>query len=348
VDREFRIGITPDFDRDAKGLIDPVLTEWLDGLPGVTHGRLADVGPIATPAQLRDVDGVINLALKFGPESFTGQDRLTVIARWGVGYEMIDVDACTANDVALCITPEGVRRPMAEAEMAMVLALSKRLTAKDRALRGGVWRGDGVGLGVGIHNRVVGTIGLGNIGSEFVRLVRPFGPRRILVSDPYAAPGVAEALGAELVSLEAVMRESDFVVVNCLLNKQTYHLLGARELGWMKPTAYLVNCARGGIVDPGALYETLTARRIAGAALDVFEPEPPDPANPLLRLDNVIVTPHAIAWTEEIVRDNAIADCEACLAVSRGEVPKHIVNRAVVDRPGFQTKLARYRRQNKH
>jgi D-3-phosphoglycerate dehydrogenase len=339
----FRIGITPDFDRHAKGLIDPTLAERLDGVPGLTYARLSEVGPTATPAQLRDVDAVINMALKFGPESFTGCDRLTVIARWGVGYEMVDVDACTVNDVALCITPEGVRRPMAEAEMAMLLALSKRLTAKDRALRGGVWRGEGVGLGVCIHKRVVGTIGLGNIGSEFVRLVRPFGPSRILAHDPYAVAGAAEALGAELVRLETLMRESDFVVVNCLLNKETYHLLGTQELGWMKPTAHLVNCARGGIVDPAALYETLAGRRIAGAALDVFEPEPPDPADPLLKLDNVIVAPHAIGWTEEIVRDNAIADCEACLAVFRGEVPKHIVNREVLNRAGFQAKLTRYR-----
>jgi len=96
-------------------------------VPGLTYARLADVGSTATPAQLQGVDAVINMALKFGPESFTGRDRLTVIARWGVGYEMIDVDACTANDVALCITPEGVRRPMAEAEMAMLLALSSVL-----------------------------------------------------------------------------------------------------------------------------------------------------------------------------------------------------------------------------
>ena len=340
----FKVGITPDFDRNAKGLIDPVLSERFDGVPGLEYGRLAEVGPVATPVQLRDVDAVINMSLKFGPESFTGQDRLAVIARWGVGYEMIDVDACTANDVALCITPEGVRRPMAEAEMAMLLALSKRLTTKDRALRGGVWRGEGVGLGVCIHNRVVGTIGLGNIGSEFVRLLQPFGPRRILACDPYAAGAAAQALGAEFTDLDTLLHESDFVVVNCLLNKHTYRLLGARELGLMKSTAYLVNCARGGIVDPRALYETLVARRIAGAALDVFDPEPPDPADPLLRLDNVIVAPHAIAWTEEIVRDNAIADCDACLAVFRGEVPKHIVNAEVVARPGFQAKLARYRR----
>jgi phosphoglycerate dehydrogenase-like enzyme len=341
---DFRIGITPHFDRNANGFIDPVLAERLDGIPGVRHGRLADVGPIATPAQLRDVDAVINLALKFGPASFTGHDRLTVVARWGVGYEMIDVDACTANYVALCSTPEGVRRPVAEAEFAMLLALSKRLTAKDHAIRTGTWRGEGVGLGVCVQGRVVGTIGLGNIGAEFVRLVCPLGPGRVLACDPYVFQAAADTHGVELVDLTTLMRESDFVVVNCLLNKETHHLLGARELHLMKPTAYLVNCARGGIIDPHALYETLATRRIAGAALDVFEREPIDPADPLLALDNVILAPHAIAWTEEIVRDNAIADCEACLAVSRGEVPKHVVNRAVVDRPGFQAKLARYRR----
>ena len=126
----FRVGITPDFDRHAKGLIDPMLAERFDGVPGLTYERLAEAGPTATPAQLQDVDAVINMALKFGPDSFTGHDRLTVIARWGVGYDMIDVDACTANDVALCITPDGVRRPVAEAELTMLLALSKGLRAK--------------------------------------------------------------------------------------------------------------------------------------------------------------------------------------------------------------------------
>jgi len=340
----FRVGITPDFDRHATGLIDPMLAERFDSVSGLTYARLAEVGPTATPAQLRDVDAVINMALQFGRESFSGNDRLTVIARWGVGYDMIDVDACTANDVALCITPDGVRRPVAEAELTMLLALSKGLRAKDRAIRAGTWRGAEVGLGVCVQGRVVGTIGLGNIGAEFVRLVRPLGPGRILAHDPYASRAAADTLGVELVELPTLLRLSDFVVVNCLLNQETRHLLGAQELQLMKPTAYLINCARGPIVEPGALIETLSARRIAGAALDVFDQEPIDPADPLLSLDNVILAPHAIAWTEEIVRDNAIADCDACLAVFRGEVPKHIVNRAVADRPGFQAKLARYRR----
>jgi D-3-phosphoglycerate dehydrogenase len=112
----------------------------------------------------------------------------------------------------------------------------------------------------------------------------------------------------------------------------------------MKPTAFLVNCARGAIVDGSALAEVLAARRIAGAGIDVFEQEPPDPADPLLRLDNVIVAPHGIAWTEEIIRGNALGACAAILAVARGEVPKHVVNQAVLERPGFQAKLARYRR----
>ena len=339
----FRIGITPDFDRNAKGLIDPVLSEKFDGVSGLVYERLKDVGALATPDQLRDVDAVINLSLRFGPESFTGRERLIAIARWGVGYEMIDVDACTANDVALVITPDGVRRPVAESELTMLLALSKDLLQKHRALRAGTWRGEGVGLGKCVAGRVVGTIGLGNIGTEFVGLVRPLQPGRILACDPYVTPDHARALGVELVDLSTLCRESDFIVVNCLLNKDTYHLLGAHELALMKRTAYLINCARGGIIDPAALRETLAAHRIAGAALDVFEPEPPDPEDPLLSMDHVIVAPHAIAWTEEIVRDNAIADCDACLALFHGEVPRGIVNSAVIDRPGFRAKLAHWK-----
>jgi len=341
--REFRVGITPDFDRSAKGLVDPVWAECFGPVPGLTYARLRDVGRVATPEQIAEVDAVFNLALAFAPQSFSGRDRLCVIARWGVGYDLIDVEACTVNDVALCITPEGVRRPVAESELAMLLALTKYLLPKDQYTRAGKWRDPLPPTGICLGGRVLGSVGLGNIGSELMRLVRPFGLKRLLAADPYVGPGVAPALGVELVDLDTLLRESDFVMINCLLNKETRHLIGRRELALMKPTAFLVNCARGAIVDGAALAEVLAARRIAGAGLDVFEQEPPDPADPLLRLDNVIVAPHGIAWTEEIIRDNAVGACEAILAVSRGEVPRHVVNRAVLERPGFQAKLARYR-----
>jgi phosphoglycerate dehydrogenase-like enzyme len=343
VARKFRVGITPDFDRSAKGLLDPFWAQCFDPVPGLTYGRLRDVGRTATPGQIADVDAVYNLALAFTAQSFSGRDRLAVIARWGVGYDMIDVEACTANDVALCITPDGVRRPVAEAELTMLLALTKCLLPKDRHTRAGKWRDPLPPTGICLAGRVLGSIGLGNIGSELMRLVQPFGLKRRLAADPYIDPAVAPALGVELVDLGTLLRESDFVMVNCWLSKETYHLIGRRELALMKPTAFLVNCARGAIVDGAALAEVLAARRIAGAGVDVFEQEPPDPADPLLRLDNVIVAPHGIAWTEEIIRGSGLGACAAILAVARGEAPEHVVNRAVLGRPGFQAKLARYR-----
>jgi D-3-phosphoglycerate dehydrogenase len=337
------VGITPDFDRSAKGLLDPVWAECFGHVTGLTYARLRDVGRVATPEQIAEVDAVFNLALAFTAQSFSGRDRLCLIARWGVGYELIDVEACTANDVVLCITPDGVRRPVAESELTMLLALTKHLLQKDHYTRAGKWRDPLPPSGICLAGRVLGSVGLGNIGAELMRLVQPFGLKRLLAADPYADPAVGRALGVELVTLDTLLCESDFVMINCMLNKETYHLIGRRELVLMKPSAFLVNCARGAIVDGAALAEVLAARRIAGAGIDVFEQEPPDPADPLLHLDNVIVAPHGIAWTEEIVRDNAVGACEAILAVSRGEVPKHVVNRAVLERPGFQAKLARHK-----
>jgi D-3-phosphoglycerate dehydrogenase len=337
------VGITPDFDRSAKGLVDPVWAECFGPVSGLTYARLKDVGRVATPDQIADVDAVYNLALAFTAQSFSGRDRLAVIARWGVGYDMIDAEACTANDVALCITPDGVRRPVAESEIALLLALTKHLLPKDQHTRAGKWRDPMPPIGICLAGRVLGSVGLGNIGSELMRLVRPFGLKRLLAADPYVDAAVAPALGVELVDLDTLLRESDFVLINCLLNQETYHLIGRRELALMKPAAFLVNCARGAIVDGQALAEVLAARRIAGAGIDVFEQEPPDPADPLLHLENVIVAPHGIAWTEEIIRGSGLGACAAILAVARGEVPKHVVNQAVLDRPGFQAKLARYR-----
>lgn len=339
----FRVGITPDFDRIATGLIDPVLAEYLDPVPGIAYARLPEAGPTATPEQIADCDAIIAAALRFQASSFSGHDRLTVIARWGVGYDTIDVDACTANDIALCITPEGVRRPVAEAELTMLLALTKHLVKKDRLLRAGKWRDGAPPIGVCLRGRVLGSVGLGNIGSELMRLVRPFSLRRLLAYDPYGDRALAEQLGVELVDLETLLREADFVTINCPLNRETHHLIGRRELDLMKPSAFLVNVARGAIVDGAALAAVLKDERIAGAALDVFESEPPDPNDPLLHLDNVILAPHAIAWTQETIYDNARLACEACLTVSRGEVPKNVVNKQVLERPGFRAKLARYR-----
>jgi phosphoglycerate dehydrogenase-like enzyme len=167
---------------------------------------------------------------------------------------------------------------------------------------------------------------------------------RHLAFDPYTTPEAAAAIGVELVELETVMRHSDIISIHCPLNDETRGLIDADRLALMKPTAYLINTARGPIVDQRALTDTLQARRIAGAGLDVFEQEPIDPNDPLLILDNVIVAPHALCFTDEVALGNGSSAIQSILAVARGELPRYIVNREALDTPQFQAKLARYGR----
>jgi phosphoglycerate dehydrogenase-like enzyme len=148
----------------------------------------------------------------------------------------------------------------------------------------------------------------------------------------------------ELVSMDELLESSDFLAVNTLLNKQTRGLIGEAELRKMKPTAYLINTSRGPVLQEQAVIRALKERWIAGAGLDVFEEEPLPAGSPLRELDNVILAPHALAWTEEIVRDNAIEACDNILTIARGEIPAAIVNKDVLSRPEFQRKLDRYRR----
>jgi D-3-phosphoglycerate dehydrogenase len=253
--------------------------------------------------------------------------RLRLVSRFGVGYDAIDVPACTANGVLLNIAPDGVRRPVATNVITFVLALAQKLFLKDRLTRTGRWAEKTSHMGMGVTGRTLGLVGVGNIGAEVFRLARPFEMKHIAF-DPYVDPRRIEGLGVELVSsLDEVMRRSDFVSVNCPLNAQTRGLIGAREIALMKPTAFLVNTARGPIVQERALYEALAAGRIAGAGLDVFEVEPTPPDNPILTLDNVIVTPHGLCYTDECFTGIARNTFEAVRALADGVAPRYLVNR---------------------
>ena len=172
-------------------------------------------------------------------------------------------------------------------------------------------------MGVGLVGRTLGSIGIGNIGAELFRLAKPF-DMKFIAHDPYADRSVAAELGIELVGLEDVFRRADFVSVNCPLTPQTRHLVNAERLALMKPTAYLINTARGPIVDQQALTKALKERRIAGAGLDVLEQEPPDADDPILKLDNVILAPHALCWTDQCFAGNGAADVKAVLDVQHG------------------------------
>jgi phosphoglycerate dehydrogenase-like enzyme len=273
--------------------------------------------------------------MKITVDSVRGVDRLVVVARWGVGYDMLDVPALTAAGVALAITPNAVKRPVAEAILTLIFALSKNLPELDRSVRAGKWRGNLSRLGVGVVGKTLGSIGCGNIAQQLFRLAASLGFARFIAYDPYvkAVPGV------DLVSLEEVLRQSDYVTVNTLLNDSTRGMIGEEQFRMMKPTAYFINTARGPIVNQRALTQALKEKIIAGAGIDVFDKEPVDPQDPLLALENVIVSPHALAWTEEIARDNTLEACDNILSVFRGEPPAGLVNREVLAHPRWRSTL---------
>jgi D-3-phosphoglycerate dehydrogenase len=238
----------------------------------------------------------------------------------------------TAAGVLVCNTPNAMPRPVATMALTLVLALAHRLLAKDRMTREGRWSDRVDHMGTGLTGRTLGVVGAGRIGKELLRLARTF-DMRLLAADPYAEELELNYIGARKVALEVLMAEADFVVVTALLNEETRHLVNAKQLARMKPTAYLINVARGPVVDEKALYEVLSARKIAGAGLDVFEEEPTPATNPILKLDNVIVTPHALCWTDELFGNIARTAIGAVLAVHAGRRPQFLVDAAALAHP---------------
>jgi phosphoglycerate dehydrogenase-like enzyme len=338
----FRVGFSADFLRDDGSLAFPDIgLSLLDGIEDLRYDFLREYRPEYAPEQLMEYDVLISLKPRVTAQSLSGASRLCAIGRCGVGYDNVDLKACTERGIAVYITPEGVVRPVAESIVLLILALSHRLLQKDRLVRQGRWAESTHPLGREPRDRIVGTIGLGNIACEAIRLLRVLNVRRFLVFDPYASPDRAAELGVDRVSLDQLLRESDYVLVNCPLTPETRGLLGSDKFALMKREAVLINTARGPIVNEAALIDALQGGRIAGAALDVFESEPLSADSPLTRMDNVILTSHSIAWTEELFRDMGRIDCDGALAVYRGDPPRHIVNPQVLENPRFLEKLAR-------
>lgn len=340
MDDPFRIGITRDFLLpDGRPVWEGLTVTLRERFPRAEVTYLAERHRFMPPEQLRPLDAIISFGARYTHESFSQADRLVLLARFGVGYDSVDVEACTDADVLLTVTRGMPRRPVAEAALTLMLGIGHQVLVKDRLTRAGRWGDKGYYHGVELRDRVVGVVGFGDIGQELFRLLQPFGLRRALAADPFGDPEVARQLGVELVSLPELLREADFVSLHCPLTPETRNLIGAAELALMKPTAFLVNTARGPVVDQPALIEALATDRLRGAALDVFAEEPIPPDDPLLQLENVIVTPHGIAWTEELMRDYSDACADAVAAVFQGEVPPHVVNLDALSRPGVRTKL---------
>jgi D-3-phosphoglycerate dehydrogenase len=340
---KFRVALSGDF-KKADG--SPAFPDFdlspLEQNPAIEHEFIKANGVIQA-ADLEGFDALILLIPRIEPESFPKDGRLAIIARFGVGYDTVNVQACIDHGCALVITPDGVRRPVAVAIMTFMLALSGKLMAKDRITRRGPegWAKRSDHMGVGLVGRTFGSLGIGNIGAEAFRLAKPF-DMKLIAHDPYADLAVARDLGVRLVGLEELFAEADVLSVNCPLNEETRHIVNAERLALMKPTAYLINTARGPVVDEAALTRALQEGRIAGAGLDVLEQEPSPADNPLYRLDNVILTPHALCWTDQCFGGIGAADVKAVFDVMHGRVPTGIVNREIVDQPEWRAKLERY------
>jgi phosphoglycerate dehydrogenase-like enzyme len=344
----FRIGVSEDFYEEAREHVESVIEQRLNGRPGIECALLPTPDKIASPEELDRFDAVFALATKIDAASLRGITRLACVARWGVGYDRIDTAALTEAGVVLCITPKAVRGPVAEAIFTFVFALAKNLPLQDRTARSGLWRGDLPKLGIDVAGTVLGSVGCGNIAQQMFGMARAFGFRRLLACDPYVTHEQVAGLGVEMTDMASVFRESDFVTVNTLLNESTRNLVREEHFRQMKVSAYFINTARGPIVDHGALVKALREKWIAGAGIDVYPVEPPPKDDPLFSLDNVIVAPHSMAWTVELMRNNGFEACDNVLALAEGKVPSSIVNREVLNSPRFRAKLERIASWSNH
>jgi len=334
----FSIGLTGDFFSNGSPVYPDFDLGVLERSPGIAFRTFPEHADEITPQQLAGLHGVIVLTPRVTRHSLSQSQGLLAISRFGVGYDSVDVAACTENDVALCITTGAVDRPMAEATVGWMLALAYRMRAKDRQMREARWDQRGKIMGTGLHGRTMGVIGFGGIGRSVVGMLSGFGMNPPLVYDPGVDRETIATHGAKSVNLPYLMARSDFITVHCPLNPQTENLISAAELDLMKPDAFILNTARGGIINEDALFEVLAARRIAGAALDCFTGEPITQPNRFADLDNLILAPHNIGWTRELFRDIGTHACQNLIDLANGKYPGAVVNPEVFDRPSFQKK----------
>lgn len=339
---KFRVGITHDWADRTESVLGPALREVFDPLAGIEYEVMpecADSTPLLEVVER--YDALLVLGYYFNRELLSRTKRLKCLARWGVGYDRIDVEAATDNDIFVAVTPTTLKRTVSEGALTLLLTLSKNVLNQDRNVRAGKWRQGMEASGVLVRGRTVGVVGVGNIGSEFVRLARAVDFGRAIAYDPFLSAERAAEIGVELVDLDTLLRESDFISLHAPLTAQTRNIIDARALALMKPSAYLINTARGELVDEDALLVALQERRIAGAALDVLRQEPPPKDHPFFALDNVILTPHWIPMTEENVEGNSREVCTNILAVFQGRVPPFIANPKVAQKPSMLAKIKR-------
>lgn len=327
---------------NASGLdpADPMNAALLAGGVELLGPPLRDAnGQVA--AEIAASDVVVSGGAPLGEDFFRALRATRLLARPYVGYDDIDVAAATASGVLVTNVPDVIHEDVANHAMAMILAANREILRLDSFVRTGGWattrrrRPDGILL-YRPSSQTLGLVGFGTIGQATARRAAAFG-YRLVAHDPYVPEALARDHGVELLPLDDLLRQSDVVSIHMLLNDETRHLIDARWLAQMKPTAWLVNTARGALVDQQALLAALQEGRIGGAALDVMEEEPLRPDSPLVDLDNVILSPHAAGYSEEALPGLARRAAELALQVARGGLPDR---RAVVNKDLYDTLAA--------
>lgn len=280
---------------------DPLSDEGLKILKDVKEFQV-DVKTELKPEELqgiiKDYDAlIVRSATKVTRQIIESADKLRVIGRAGVGLDNVDLDAATKKGVIVMNTPAGNTISTAEHTMSMILALSRNIPQANASMKKGEWKRSKF-MGVELYNKVLGVVGFGRIGSEVAKRALSFG-MKVLAYDPFLSKEVAEEVGVEVVDLKELLRDSDYITVHTPLTEETTGLISTEEFNLMKNNVRIINCARGGIIDEAALVTAVKEGKVAGAAFDVFTKEPLSAESELLKLDNIIITPHLGASTEE-------------------------------------------------
>lgn len=306
---------------------------------GISWRLLPDIpahGPV-DPAALEGVDAVVSFGhIPFSAELVRAVPRLRHVARFGAGYDGIDPVALAREGVILTNTPVAVRKPLALSGLTLLLACAHRLVENHRVTVTGRWAtGRGAYRGVGVDGGTVGILGFGSVGSELAEMLAPLGVT-VIANTRSGSSARAAQLGIGVVDRATLAARSDFVVVTAALTDQSRGMLDAAFFAAMKSSAYFINIARGGLVDQPALTQALREGRIAGAALDVYDPEPPAADDPLFTMSNVICTPHALCWTADFTRNVSDSLMDALITVSRNKIPDTALGTEALDEASWR------------
>ncbi|MEM3703977.1 MAG: C-terminal binding protein, partial [Candidatus Bathyarchaeia archaeon] len=280
--------------------------------------------------EAEDADILMVVYAKITEKIINSAVKLKGIVRYGIGVDNIDLKAASKRRIPVANVPDYCIGTVADHTFALLLALNRKLLLADNALRSGKWGAwtspSAKFMGADLEGKTLGLIGIGKIGAAVAARAKGFG-MKIIAHDPYIQKEVAEKLGIELVNLETLLKNADFVSVHCPLTNETYGMIGEKELKLMKKTAYIINTARGPIIQEKALHKALKNGWIAGAGLDVYEKEPPEIDNPLFKLENVVLTPHIAYYTQEAIWRLEMTAVDEAIRILQGQLPRNLVNK---------------------